>query len=364
MLPKIAIMYLSYHSDPHIDDAAAAFRRLTYPHDRIEIVIVDNPHPEYGSSVGYIEEHVMPMSGREIPHVTLLPQKNNLGFAGGNNAGIRWAMEHGFDYVYFHNDDGFMIAGTLDPLVTAMESDKTIGAAQSLMLLYPDTDRVNSTGNVFQYLGFGFCGDYRKKVSDLFLPPIKDISYPSGAALLLRTDLLQKFGLWDEDFFMYHEDLEYGFRLRIAGYRTVLVRDSQFFHKYQFGRSIQKFYWMERNRFGVLLMFFRTPTLLLLLPMLLIMEIGLWLFALRGGWADTRAAVYRYWLQPKHWALWLAKRRRIQSIRTIRDRDLLADASPTILFQEKSMEHPLLTRVANPGMAVYYWVIVRGLIFW
>lgn len=364
MSPKIAIIYLSYHSEPYLDDVVSAWKKLTYPKDLVECVIVDNPHPEYGSSLSYIDEHVMPMAGREIPHVTILPQKENLGFAGGNNVGIQWALDHGFDYIYLHNNDGFMTAGTLEPLVAVMENDKTIGVAQSLLLLHPDTQYVNAAGNSFHYLGFGFCREYRTRTSDLHIGPVEDISYASGAAVMLRADLLRRYGLWDEDFFLYHEDLEYTFRLRIAGYRAVVVRDSLFYHKYQFGRSIEKFYWMERNRIGVLLLFFRLPTLLLLLPMLLVLELGLWIFALRGHWVDKRVSVYHYWSDLDHWRLWLRKRRRIQSIRTVRDRDLLRDASPTIRFQEKFMENPILTYLGNPLMAVYYWMIVRGLVWW
>ncbi len=362
--PKIAIIYLSFHSERHLDDAVSVWKRLVYPKDRLTCVIVDNFHPTYGSSVRYLEEQVLPLSQKELPEVVILPQKENLGFAGGNNAGIRWAVDHGFDYVYLHNDDGFMTTNTLQPLVRAMEEDSQIGLAQSLLLLHPDTEYVNAAGNVMHYLGFGFCNEYRTRFADLRIPRVSDIGYASGAAVLLRTDLLKRFGLWDKDFFLYHEDMEYSLRLRIAGYRAVVVRDSIFYHKYQFGRSMEKFYWMERNRFGVLLMFFRIPTLMLLFPMLLLMEAGQWLFALRSGTTRIRLSVYRYWLNPTHWKLWHGKRRTIQAIRKVRDRELLKTASPTIRFQEKIMQNALLSYFGNPIMWLYYWVAVRGLIWW
>lgn len=360
---RIAIIYLSFHCQPYMDDVVSALKKLTYPEDKLEFVIVDNPHPEYGPSIRYIQENVMPLSGKEIPHVTILPQKENLGFAGGNNVGIRWALENNFDYVFLHNNDGFMATTCLEPLVEAMEKDKIIGLAQSLMLLHPETELVNSAGNAFQYLGFGFCGEYRHKLRDLELPTTKDIGYASGAALLMRCDLLKQYGLWDEDFFMYHEDLEYSFRLKSAGYRAVLVKDSIFYHKYQFSRSIQKFYWMERNRYGVMLVFFRWPTLLLLLPMALILEIGLWLFALKGGWWKERVKVYKYWLNSKNWKLWLKKRKYVQDIRKISDRALLKNSVSGIYFQEKSMENPVLKYIGNPVMAIYYYFI-KLIIWW
>jgi hypothetical protein len=121
---------------------------------------------------------------------------------------------------------------------------------------------------------------------------------------------------------------------------------------------------MERNRYGVMLMFFRWPTLLLLLPMALVLEIGLWLFALKGGWWKERVKVYQYWLKSSSWKLWLEKRKNIQSIRKIKDRDLLGIAVTGIYFQEKAMENPLLKYFGNPIMSIYYWVIVKGLIWW
>jgi len=362
--PKIAIVYLSYHCQPYMDDVVSALKKITYPKDKLELVIVDNPHPEYGSSVRFIEETVIPMSGKEIPHVTLLPQKENIGFAGGNNEGIKWAIENGFDYVFFHNNDGFLATNALEPLVEAMEADKKIGVAQSLMLLHPETEYINSTGNSFHYLGFGFCDDYKKKYKDLNLSKVKEISYASGAALLMRVDLLKQFGAWDEDFFLYHEDLEYSFRLRAAGYKIVLARDSIFYHKYQFSRSIEKFYWMERNRYGVMLMFFKWPTLLLLLPMGLILESGLWLFAFMNGWWKKRLEVYKYWLKFSSWKLWMKKRKKIQSLRKVSDRYLLSFSVPEIKFQEKFMENRLLKYAGNPVMRGYYWLMVKGLVWW
>lgn len=362
--PKIAIVYLSFHCEPYIDDVVSSLKKLTYPRDRIEFIIVDNPHPQHGSSVRHIEEHVMPLSGTVIPHTTLLAQTENLGFAGGNNAGVKWALENGFDYVYFHNNDGFMAANCLEPMVETMEHNPSIGAAQSLMLLHPETELINSTGNSFHYLGFGFCNEYKHKYKDLQLPEVKDISYASGAAVMMRTKDIEKHGAWDEDFFLYHEDLEWSFRLRMLGKRIVLIRDSIFYHKYQFSRSITKFFWMERNRYGTMLMFFRWPTLLLLLPMALVLETGLWLFAFKNGYAKKRAEVYAYWLKPKHWKLWLGKRKKIQALRTKRDRDLLLDAASEIKFQEKMMDNPILTYIGNPVMKFYYWVVVRGLIWW
>jgi hypothetical protein len=103
---------------------------------------------------------------------------------------------------------------------------------------------------------------------------------------------------------------------------------------------------------------------LLLAPMLFVMEIGLWIFAFKGGWWRERAKAYAYWLDPSHWELWRAKRRYIQSIRTVSDRHLLSFAATTIRFQEASMEHPVLRYLGNPLMDVYARIIIKPFVRW
>jgi len=361
--PKVAVVYLSFHSEPYLDDMISALKKITYPRERLELVIVDNPHPEFGSSARSISETVLPLANRELPSVTLLPQETNLGFAGGINVGISWALARGFDYVFLHNDDGFMAANGLEPLIAAMEEDKSIGAAQSLILLYPEMNLVNSSGNAFHYLGLGFCNNFRMNKESVHLSKIADSGYASGAAVLLRADLLNRYGQWDEDFFLYHEDLEYCLRLKIAGFRTVTVRDSIFYHKYNFSRNREKFYYIERNRPGLLLMFYKWPTLLLILPALILWEVGMLVFAVSHGWLDAKLKVYAYWLKLSTWRRWLVKRQKIQKIRTISDRELLSAAVSKIVFDEKILASPALKFVANPLLG-FYWQIIKRFIFW
>jgi len=361
--PKVAIVYLSFHSEPYIDDVVSALKKITYPKDKLEFVIVDNPHPQYGPSVRFLNETVMPLSGNELPHVTILPQTENLGFAGGNNAGINWALEQNFDYVYFHNNDGFVATDFLEPLIETMEQDKKIGITQSLVMLHPETELINTSGNTFQYLGIGFCNDFRKKRTNIDLTKNKEINYASGAAMLMRVDLLKQFGVWDKDFFLYHEDVEYSFRLKIAGYKVVVVPNSIFYHKYSFSRNKEKFYYIERNRYGVMLMFFKWPTLLLMLPMGIVLDIGLLLFAFKNGWVKEKLNADKYWLSWKNWQLWLKKRKYVQSIRQIKDKELIKDLAGKVEFEDKSINNPVLKYIGNPLMNVY-WQVIKRIIFW
>ncbi|MSU75480.1 MAG: glycosyltransferase family 2 protein [Candidatus Magasanikbacteria bacterium] len=415
-LPKIAIIYLSYHSQPYFERAWKALQTLDYPRDRLEIIIVDNPHPEFGSSEKFIRERVQnchserseeSSSTRQLdPSATpqddrtrkcletvILPQSSNLGFAGGNNVGIKMALEQGCDYVYLHNQDGFVEPGTVRKLVEAMEQDKTIGAAQSLIMLYPEINLVNTLGNAYHYLGFGYSQGLRERLSDQTSPraPLleervqstainnslssrrgiegevslatPDIGYASGASLMLRSDLLRQHGLLDEDFFAYHEDLEYSLRLKSLGYKIVVVPASKFYHEYSFIHNKNKYYLMERNRFATILMYYKLPTIILLLPIAIVVEMGLCLFALQRGWIKEKLLAYQYWLMPHHWGGWLKKRQMIQKQRTVSDHVLLKQAVGKIMFDDSEIKNSILKYFANPLMSAY-WGLVKKVIVW
>lgn len=363
-MPKVAIVYLSFYSaETFLPDVVAALKKLTYSKEQVALVIVHNHNPDDPSSERFINDEVVPLSGQNFPRVVFLPQSKNLGFAGGCNVGIKWALDNGYDYVYLHNNDGFAAANFLEPLVNAMQADKSIGAAQSLMLLSPETNLINSAGNAYHYLGVGYCNYFRKPKSSLNTPKIFETGYCSGAALMLRSDLLRQHGLLDEDYFMYHEDLEYALRMRFLGFSMVVVTESQFFHKYNFGRYNSKFYYIERNRWGLMLTYYKLLTMILIFPVFVFWELGIIFFAAKNGWLSSKLGAYSYWLKSSSWKLWLGKRKATQKNRTQSDQKLLKNAVSRVEFDEKSINTPLLRYVANPILSAYWW-LAQKLIFW
>jgi GT2 family glycosyltransferase len=256
-----------------------------------------------------------------------------------------------------------MSASCLEELVKVMESDKKIGVAQSLLLMYPETEIINNAGNAFHYLGLGFSNEFRTKKSNLVLGDVEKVGYASGASLIMRSDLLKEYGLWQKEFFMYHEDLEYSMKMKILGFKTVLAGKSIFYHKYQFSRSKDKFYQMEKNRYAVLLKYYKWPTLIFLLPIELVLELGLLIYSIMNGILLTRLRVYKYWLSLSSWKFWLNERSRVQRIRKVSDKELLRGVTSRIVFEEKSINNPLLKYIGNPLMAIY-WFVFKAIIFW
>jgi GT2 family glycosyltransferase len=353
MSKKIAIIYLVWSDEPekYLLETLRGVAAQTYPKENLELVIVYNSHkPDEESSAPFLRERVKNFSG--LPRVVILEQEKNLGYSGGNNVGIRWALQNDFDYVFLHNSDGFLHPEAIENLAGILEKDNGIGQIQPLILLHPENHLINSAGNSLHYLGMGFCRFERRPVSEFNFNEIEPVSYVSGAATMLRAELLRKHGLLRENFFLYHEDTEISLRLKMLGYKTAMAGKAIFYHQYDFARSITKLFWMERNRRAIKLMFYKLPTLILLLPLEIVYNCGLALAATRGKWIGELFKVYRYWLNPKNWKEWLKLRKEIQKIRIISDAELLNGFVLTVDSGENFVGRPM-HRLANFIFTIY-----------
>jgi GT2 family glycosyltransferase len=342
---KVAVIVVTYNSARFVDGCFGSLSRMERDGLEVAAVAVDNGSTD--ESVAMLEAY---------PWVSTVRTKRNLGFAGGNNLAMRHAMEAGADYVYLLNHDTEVTPSFLVEAVAAAEADPAIGSVQSLLLLHPDRELINSTGNAIHFLGFGYCLDYRRPVAKWTPEPGKEIAYASGAGVLYRADALRKVGLLDEDLFLYHEDLDLGWRLRLAGYKNVLAPRSVVHHKYEFSRSISKYYFMERNRYVVFMKNLRAWTLLVLALPLAASEAALLLASVRSGWWREKLKVYAYFLRPEAWAHVARERRRIQSSRTVGDREIVRLFAPTISYQE--VAGPFTRYVANPLMTAA-WAVLK-----
>jgi GT2 family glycosyltransferase len=247
-------------------------------------------------------------------------------------------------------------------LVKVAESDKQIGAVQARLMLHPETEKINSLGNATHFLGFGYTMGYKESITNYQLPitDYQDIFYPSGAAVLFKAEALREVGLFDEEFWMYNEDQELGWRLWLAGWRCVLAPEAVVYHKYEFSRSIKRLYWMDRNRILSILKCYRLPTLILILPAFLFMELGLLALSLKSGWFLKKLEVYGYFFSVTNWSKLYKSRQAVQKLRKIKDRQIVQMISGKIMFQEFDGV-PL--KIANFFFNLY-WQIIKIVIVW
>jgi hypothetical protein len=352
-MPKVAVILVNYkdYAKKYLPECLASLRNQSYPKDSFKIFIVDNATtPE---TEKYLRE--------AAPEAEIIPDKRNTGFALGNNLAMERALAANCDYTVLFNMDTIADPDWLRELVSAAEADKDVGAVQSLIRLHPETDKINSLGNQLHFLGFGFCEGYGEKNSDLKSPVQRPFFYASGAAVLYSTKVLREVGIFDPEFFMYHEDTDLSWRIRQAGYQIVLAEKSAMFHKYQFSRSILQFYYMERNRLIMMFENYRLGTLILIFLPFLVMELGMLGFAALRGMFWSKLKVYGYFFHFKNWQRMIKNKKAKAKLRKVSDRELARLIVGKLEFQE--IANPILKYLVNPVFNLY-WKIIRQLIFW
>ncbi|MBI3819619.1 MAG: glycosyltransferase family 2 protein [Planctomycetes bacterium] len=190
--------------------------------EKLLIVLVEN-----GSTDGSRDA-----LAKEYPKIDRIEFNENRGFCAAANAGARHAIEQlGADALFFINNDARVERGFLAPLVDELERDSAVGAAGSKVLFDGDSSRVWCCGgmlrfreNVSELTGYG------RNESRLPSAPF-DCDYIPGCALLVRSELYKKIGGFDESYFAYMEDVDFGVRARSTGARLRAVPASRVLHK-------------------------------------------------------------------------------------------------------------------------------------
>jgi len=293
-----------------------------------------------------------------------MPRKDG-NYAAANNEGILRALKDGCFYFVIANMDTYFHTDWLGELVGAMENNKDAGMIQSKILLYPrdkagwDNSKINTIGNITHYLGFGFTDGY--KSLDRKINGFPEINYASGCSFITSSEVLQKIGLYDEEYYMYHDDTEMGLRAKLAGYKILLAPKSIVYHKYEFNRSVKMIHYMERNRILLIFHYYRWRTIFLILPALLAMEVLMAVYSVREGMFKKKIAIYLYFLNPLNWVKIYFKRRRVGRLKLRTDKDVITKFEGKIMFQE--VDNPALKYIVNP-IFNFYWQVVKRLVIW
>lgn len=356
--PKVAIIYLCHNDLRYVPEVVESWQKQTYPQDAISIIMIPNGAKDGVQDL--IKNEILPRSKKDLPEVIMIDDGINHGFSGGNNLGVKWAIEQGIDYVFLNNGDLKLDSNVIEELVTAMESDKQVGSVQAFVRFWQEPEKVNVTGGMMHVAGFGYARDNGKLFSEVKRKNKEEIFYASGAAVMYRISALKKVGLLEEGFFMYHEDLELGLRLRFAGYKNILATKANVFHDYSFSRNPKKFQWMETYRAVVLFSYLKWQSFLFLLPILKLIEAGVWILAFKGGWAMSKFRADLEFLKPRTWKLMWKIRQRSRQLRVIKDRDWMKLLSSTIEDQEVDS---FATRIGN-RVITWIWKKTLPLIKW
>jgi GT2 family glycosyltransferase len=252
--PDLSVVILNWNACDYLVDALHSIVRQQWQRD-IEVIVVDN-FSQIDDSVAVVQ--------RDFPQVKLIAHDRNIGFSGGNNLGYRAASGR---HILFLNPDTVVHDGALDVLADWMDAHPEAGASGPKLLntdgsLQPSCRAFPSIGAGFfrntllgrlfpnnpwtrSYLMLGFSHDREAEVDWL-----------SGSALLVRRDVFDKIGGWDEDYFMYCEDVDLCYRIKEAGYKRIYVPTATITHRIG-GSSDWAQGAMIRQHHGSMLLFFR-----------------------------------------------------------------------------------------------------------
>jgi GT2 family glycosyltransferase len=211
--PAVTCVVLNWNGWGDTVECLDALRECTYPH--LTVIVVDN---------GSTDDSVARIRSAH-PDILLLESGKNLGFAAGNNIGIRHALAHHADCVWILNNDTQPAPDALSALVARLLADKRIGAVASICYYADAPSRVQAWAGARINLWLGYGYNSTQPQSDDWFHSL------NGASMLVTTAAMEDAGLLDEGFFLYWEDTEFCLRLRKKGWRLAAAANSRVLHK-------------------------------------------------------------------------------------------------------------------------------------
>jgi GT2 family glycosyltransferase len=335
---KVSVVIVAYRSGRMLGRCLDSLERDTST--QAEVIVIDN-----GSEGGEIEE----ARGRE--NVLVLGNGTNLGYAAGSNLGASRATG---DMLFFLNPDTVVERGTLGALVERLE-DESIGIAMPRLRLLDEPELLNSRGATIHLSGMAWSDGFRTPAASVDEP--REIAYANGSVLAIRRRLFEELDGFTEEYFIYLEDLELGWRTRMRGLRIVLDPAGDVLHEYEHRRNPAKNYFMERNRLIFVGTAYSLRLLLVLSPVLAAAEAGLLLVALREGWLADKLKGWRWCARHGRWLV--RHRRRLQAARTVSDSELSRYLTPVV--DPRMISVPAPVRGAN-RLVAGYWSMARRLL--
>lgn len=217
--PHVAVVVLCFNGRDDTLACLASLERTRWP--RLSVIVVDN-----GSTDGTIDA-----VRSECPDVTAIRSEENLGFAEGNNVGLRAALDYGADYVLLLNNDTIADERLVAALVAEAQRRPDAGALCPLIRYVDPPDRIWYAGARYdprtvhngRHTGYGErdTGQYHT---------VREIGRATGAAMLVPREVVEKVGYLDSRLFLQVEDVEWSLRMRAAGYRILFVPAGQVWH--------------------------------------------------------------------------------------------------------------------------------------
>ena len=339
----VTVAVINYNGGPGLAETVASLRRMDYP--SFAVLVVDNASTD---------DSLACLSAR-APEVSVVRLAANLGPSGARNAALRASPTN---RVFLSDNDIEAEAGMLTRLMDAMQQDAR-AAICAPRVLYSDGRTVQSDGVRMHYLAMPMVPNRHAPLAEVPVGPPRVHVCGNGGMMLVDKTRMGPVEGFDEDYFFGWDDVEFSYRLTLAGYACLTVPAAVVRHMEKKWGTRRSFY-QVRNRWYFLLIVYARRTLLLIAPMLVVYEFALALFMLAKGEGRTYLRAMRDVL--RHAAMLKAKRRAVQATRVRRDADLLATGAINV---ERGLVNQawlsFLVRLLNGGFNAY-WQAARRLL--
>jgi hypothetical protein len=247
--PKIFVIILNWNGKEDTCQCLNSVQAIEY--SNYEVVVVDN---------GSQDDSVCTFKDK-FPKVFVLETGQNLGYAGGNNQGITYALEHGADHIFILNNDAIVDPNILNSFVEAIEKYPDAGILGAKIYQANEPNKIWFAGGTwlpekaeFTHIGWGH--DDGPSWSQ-----VQETDYACGCALFVKAEVFRKIGLLETKFFLTWEESDFCYRARRCGYKCLLVPNAHVWHKvsasFKGGEAglIHKYFmtrnqllWIERNQ--------------------------------------------------------------------------------------------------------------------
>jgi len=239
-LPQALVIVLNWNGLSDTLECLESLSHLDYP--AYEVVVVDNGSAD--GSVSVIRE--------QLPAITVIENEENLGYAGGNNVGLRYALAQKADYALLLNNDTMVDSALLRLLVEASEANLFVGIVGPTIYYHARPNTIWSAGGAIDWKrgSTRMVGLNEQDVGQFGKKP-REVDFVTGCALLVRMKAVETAGELDERFFMYYEETEWCVRIARAGYRIMHVPQAKMWHKISPEAQVDSpfvRYYMTRNR--------------------------------------------------------------------------------------------------------------------
>lgn len=337
--PRISVVIVSF-------DSAEKLRR-TLPaldvelEERDELVVVDN-----GSS-----DETLAVIADLAPAARVLDLGANSGFAAACNAGAAAAAG---ELLVILNPDAKPLSGFGEAIRRPLVEQRGWDAWMALVACEEAT-QVNTMGNRVHFTGIAWAGGHGRPIPERLEP--REVPAASGACLAVPMSVWRELEGFPPQFFLYHEDIDLSFRVRLRGGVVGLEPSAIVDHDYEFGGRPQKWRWLERNRWAFLIRVYPAPLLVLLAPALVFTELALIPAAAAGGWGRQKLLAV---LDVLRWLpRLLRERRQVQAGRAVSAARFAESLTPDL----DSPFLPGLVRSPPARLALRaYWRLVRWLL--